>query len=53
MNLGAYDIFKADYIDKPEWPEGMGYWDLIKISRRDYLIIAIDHPVIKQLRGQV
>jgi hypothetical protein len=52
MNLGAYDVYKADYTDKPEWPEGMGYWDLIKIAFRDYLIISVDHPVIKRLRGK-
>jgi hypothetical protein len=52
MNLGAYEVYKADYTDKPEWPEGMGYWDLIKIAFRDYLIISVDHPVIKRLRGK-
>jgi hypothetical protein len=52
MNLGAYDIFKADsVISKPEWPE-IGFWDLIKIAFRDHLVDRIDHPVIKRLRGQ-
>ena len=52
MNLGAYDIFKAEnVISQPEWPT-LGYWELIKIAFRDHLIIPIDHPVIKRLRGQ-
>jgi hypothetical protein len=52
MNLGAYDIFKAEsVISEPEWPT-LGYWELIKIAFREHLIIPIDHPVIKRLRGQ-
>jgi hypothetical protein len=52
MNLGAYEIFKAEcVIPDPEWPE-LGFWDLIKIAFRDHLIDRIDHPVVKQLRGQ-
>ena len=51
MNLGAYDIFKAEsVISEPEWPE-LGFWDLIKIAFRDHLIDSLDHPVIKRLRG--
>jgi hypothetical protein len=52
MNLGAYDIFKAEsVIQEPEWPK-LGFWDLIKIAFRDHLITTVDHPVIKRLRGQ-
>lgn len=52
MNLGAYDIYRAEsVISEPEWPE-LGYWDLIKIAFRDHLIDRIDHPVVKRLRGQ-
>ena len=53
MDLGAYDIFKADgVIPDPEWPQ-LGFWELIKIAFRDHLVDRIDHPVIKRLRGQV
>jgi hypothetical protein len=53
MNLGAYEIFKAESVmSEPEWPE-LGFWDLIKIAFRDHLVDRIDHPVIKRLRGQV
>jgi hypothetical protein len=52
MNLGAYDIYEAQStMSEPGWPE-QGFWDLIKIAFRDHLITAIDHPVIKRLRGQ-
>jgi hypothetical protein len=52
MNLGAYDILKAETVmSEPEWPE-LGFWDLIKIAFRDHLITTTDHPVIKRLRGQ-
>ena len=51
MNLGAYDIYKAEStISDPEWPEE-GFWDLIRLAFRDHLITTIDHPVIKRLRG--
>ena len=51
MNLGAYEIFKAESVAaEPEWPE-LGFWDLIKIAFRDHLVDRIDHPVIKRLRG--
>jgi hypothetical protein len=53
MNLGAYDIFKADgVIPDPEWPP-LGFWELIKIAFRDHLVDRVDHPVIKRLRGRL
>ena len=52
MNIGAYDIFRAETaISDPVWPEE-GFWDLIKVAFRDHLITTLDHPVIKRLRGQ-
>jgi hypothetical protein len=51
MNLGAYDIFKAETASaEPEWPKE-DFWTLIRIAFRDHLITSIDHPVIKRLRG--
>jgi hypothetical protein len=52
MNLGAYEIFRAESaMPEPEWPQ-LGFWELIKIAFRDHLIDRIDHPVIQRLRGQ-
>ena len=46
MNMGAYDIFRAETaISDPVWPEE-GFWDLIKVAFRDHLITTLDHPVI-------
>jgi hypothetical protein len=53
MNLGAYEIFKAESLmSEPEWPE-LGFYDLLRVAFRDHLVDRIDHPVIKRLRGQV
>jgi hypothetical protein len=52
MNLGAYDIFKAECaVSDPEWPKE-DFWSLIKLAFKDHLITSLDHPVIKRLRGQ-
>jgi hypothetical protein len=52
LNLGAYDIFKAETaMSEPEWRQD-GFWDLIKIAFRDHLVDRVNHPVIKRLRGQ-
>jgi hypothetical protein len=51
MNLGAYEIYKAETASaEPEWPKE-DFWTLIRIAFRDHLITTIDHPVIKRLRG--
>jgi hypothetical protein len=51
MNMGAYDVFKAETASaEPEWPQE-DFWTLIRIAFRDHLITTIDHPVIKRLRG--
>ncbi len=53
MNLGAYDIHKAEtIISDPEWPD-LDLWDYVRIAFQDRLIDRLDHPVIKRLRGQV
>jgi hypothetical protein len=51
QELGAYECLQAaDTLSEPEYPE-LGYWDLIKIAFKDYLIKERNHPVIKRLRG--
>ena len=53
MNLGGYDVYRAESVmSEPEWPT-LGFWDLVKIAFRDHLVDRIDHPVIKRLRGQL
>jgi hypothetical protein len=37
----------------PEWPP-YSFQDFVRIAFRDgYVIAALDHPVIKRLRGQM
>jgi hypothetical protein len=53
MNLGAFDIGVAESVmSEPEWPPH-SFQDLVRIAFRDgYVITALDHPLIKRLRGQ-
>jgi hypothetical protein len=50
-SLGAYEIFQAEAgITEPTWPE-LTFQEIIRIAFRDRLIMSLDHPVIKRLRG--
>ena len=53
MNLGGYQSFeaKAD-LPEPVWPEHT-FQELLEIAFRDHFIDALDHPVVKQLLGEV
>jgi hypothetical protein len=51
MSLGAYEITVAESaMADPIWPE-LSYQELVRIAYRDRMIPALDHPVIKRLRG--
>jgi hypothetical protein len=53
-HLGAYEIFEAaDNLSEPEWPDDLGYFDLIRIAFKDALIEDLDHAVVKRLRGRI
>ena len=53
MSDGKYDVFEATGpIPDPEWPE-MLFQDMLKIAFEDRFIDSIDHPILKQLRGEV
>jgi hypothetical protein len=52
MSLGAYEITVADSVmAEPVWPE-LSYQQLLNIAYRDRMIAALDHPVVKRLRGR-
>jgi hypothetical protein len=52
MSLGAYEITVAESVmAEPVWPE-QSYQELVRIAYRDRMIAALDHPVVKRLRGQ-
>jgi hypothetical protein len=51
MSLGAYDIFEAPATTvEPQLPTAP-YNELLRIALRERLVISLDHPVIKALRG--
>ena len=53
MHLGAYEVFEASAdLGEPEWPEEP-FEALIELAFRDHFIQSMDHPAVRQLRGQV
>jgi hypothetical protein len=52
MALGAYSVFYADNLPDPDWP-ALSFRDLLRIAFKDQFIQTLDHPVLRQLRGEV
>lgn len=53
MGVGAYDLYEAQgELGKPEWPEHTMN-QLVEIAFRGKIISDIDHPVIRELLGQI
>ena len=53
MADGKYDVFEATgAIPDPEWP-AMSFRDMLKLCFDDRFIDTLDHPILKQLRGEV
>lgn len=51
--LGAYDVHEATSIGiQPQWPEKT-FGELLDIAFRERYITTDDHPVLRQLRGEV
>jgi hypothetical protein len=51
-SLGAYETFKpAGLLPDPEWPD-IEFKEILQIAFRDKIIDDINHPVLKQLRGE-
>jgi hypothetical protein len=52
-HLGAYELFEAPAdLPDPEWPE-ISFQEIFDIAFRGYQIDDINHPVLKQLRGEI
>ena len=58
-SLGAYDIFQAGdgkggdkKIPEPTWPE-LSFKEILRIAFKGRIVLSLDHPVIKRLRGLV
>ncbi len=53
MSLGAYEIsYATGELPEPEWPE-QSFTELLRIAFRDKFITSRDHPILRQLRGEV
>lgn len=53
MTTGGYAVYRATGdLPDPEWPE-LPLRELLRIAFRDRYIDAPDHPVLRQLRGDV
>jgi len=53
MQTGAYDIYEAKVsIPEPEWPTDKTFNQLLAIAFRGAIINSLDHPVLKNLRGE-
>ncbi len=50
--LGAYNVFYSDHAVEPVWPE-LSMRGLLRIAFKDRYIDTLDHPVLRQLRGEV
>jgi hypothetical protein len=52
MNLRAYEVYEASAtIPDPVWPDLL-YKQMLEIAFKDRLVNSLDHPVLKQLRGE-
>jgi hypothetical protein len=52
LQLGAYQIAYATHTEEPEWPE-LALSALLRIAFKDCFIRTLDHPILRQLRGEV
>jgi hypothetical protein len=52
MSLGAYEVTTST-LDKPAlWPD-IPFRELLRIAFKDKYIDALDHSVLKRLRGEL
>lgn len=52
MDLKAYEVFVAQASwPEPEWPE-LSFGEILRIAFKGRVVEALDHPVLKRLRGE-
>jgi hypothetical protein len=51
--LGAYEAYRAaaDF-QEPEWPD-VAFQEVLRIAFKERFIRSLDHPVLRQLRGEI
>jgi hypothetical protein len=53
MDLGANEVFEASgQLSEPEWPQE-SFAEILRIAFKDKFIDRLDHPILRQLRGEV
>jgi len=53
MSLGGYDVYEATGdLPEPEWPE-LSFQEILTVAFKDKFIRDLNHPAIRQLRGEV
>ena len=53
MALGGYEVFQATgQLPEPEWPD-LTLQQILRVAFKDRFITALDHPVLRKLRGEV
>jgi hypothetical protein len=54
MSSGCYDVFAANsQLTEPEWPADKTFEDILRIAFKDRYIASLDHPKLRELRGEV
>jgi hypothetical protein len=49
---GGYQIIAGEMEDEPVWP-AMSFQEVIRTAFRAKTIVDLDHPKLKQLRGEM
>ena len=52
MSLGAYEITTAKIESEPVWPT-QSFSELLRIAFKGLVVESLDHPSLRQLRGEV
>ena len=52
QSLGAYNVYYSDHAIEPVWPN-FTMRELLRIAFKDRYIDTLDHPILRQLRGEV
>jgi hypothetical protein len=52
QSLGGYNVYYAEHVVDPVWPE-LPMRELLRIAFKDRYIATLDHPILRQLRGEV
>jgi hypothetical protein len=52
QSLGGYNVYYAEHVMDPVWPD-LSMRALLRIAFKGRYIDTLDHPILRQLRGEV